>query len=237
MAPPLLSVRNVSKVYRSGESEVLALNRVSLDIHKGQMVGVFGPSGSGKTTLLMIAGMIERPTSGEIFFLDRIVIGPQTAARDLTDFRRKNIGFVFQRSNLIPFLNASENVQIAMQLDDLNPHHARTRAIDLLQQLGLEKRLKSLPRQLSGGEQQRVSIARALANRPSIIFADEPTAALDSVRAKQVVDLFRKLSADEKVAIVMVTHDRRWLHIFDDVLELMDGEALPWATGVSGHDS
>lgn len=228
-ASPLVAVRGVSKIYQSGDSQIYALNNVVVEFAAGEVLGILGPSGSGKTTLLMIAGLVERPTLGEVQFLGETVVGPHTELSRLTDLRRRHIGFVFQRANLVPFLNAVENVQIAMQVDGVPAKEAYVRACSLLEELGVGHRFRQMPRQLSGGEQQRVSIARALANRPSIIFADEPTAALDSIRGRQVMALLQKLAREQGVAIAIVTHDARWLEYFDRAIEISDGQiAKQW---------
>jgi putative ABC transport system ATP-binding protein len=219
----VLTLEDTSKIFRSGDSEVVALDKVSLEVRAGEVLGIVGPSGSGKTTLLMIAGLIELPTYGLVKFLDNTTVRPDSRLNTLTDIRRRRVGFVFQRANLIPFLTAVENVQIAMQLDGMPPRDARDRARLLLQELGLIHREGNLPHQLSGGEQQRVAIARALANRPSIVFADEPTAALDSARGRKVMELFAQLARRDGVAIVVVTHDQRAASLTDRIIQMADG--------------
>ncbi len=220
---PVLSIVGASKIFQSGESEIVALDNVSLDIFEGEVLGIVGPSGSGKTTLLMIAGLIETPTTGYVRFLGDVLISGGTQLNTLTDMRRQNIGFVFQRANLIPFLTALENVQLAMQLDGAPSSEAHARATELLDELGLMHRAGNLPRQLSGGEQQRVAIARALANRPIIVFADEPTAALDSARGRKVMELFVQMARQQNVAVVVVTHDVRVAALVDRIVEMTDG--------------
>ena len=220
---PVLVVDRARKVFRGADSEVVALDEVSIEVSAGEVLAVVGPSGSGKTTLLMLAGLIELPTSGQVRLLGEVTVGPNSELARLTDLRRRRIGFVFQRSNLIPFLTALENVQIAMQLDRASTTAARARAVALLGEFGVAYRASNLPRQLSGGEQQRVAIARALANRPAIVFADEPTAALDSRRGLAVMELFRRLARDEGVALVVVTHDPRAAALADRVVEMVDG--------------
>lgn len=219
----LLRVERASKIYQNGGRATTVLDDVSLDLRAGRLTGIMGPSGSGKTTLLMIAGLLEPPTIGAVRFGGEIVSHAEARLDDLRDFRRRHIGFVFQKANLIPFLNATENVAIAMEINDVPAAQAADRARGLLHRLGLGERLTSLPNQLSGGEQQRVSIARALANNPDLILADEPTAALDGGRAEQVVSLFRELAKERQVAVCVVTHDTRWVRLFDDVLYLEDG--------------
>jgi putative ABC transport system ATP-binding protein len=228
-----LEVRNASKVYDSGGSPVTALAAASLTLSPGAVTAIMGPSGSGKTTLLMIAGLLEPPTSGEVLFDGKVISRPGARLNDLRAFRRGHFGFVFQKANLIPFLTAAENVAIAMQVNDIGPKQAQKRAAVLLDGLGIGHRAKNYPSQLSGGEQQRVSIARALANEPTVILADEPTAALDGTRAEMVMKVFRDLADSRNVAICVVTHDTRWMTYFDSTLELQDGRAQPPHSGLS----
>lgn len=222
-AQPVLSVTDASKIFSSGDSQVIALDHVSLEVARGEVLSIVGPSGSGKTTLLMIAGLIEAPTSGRIQFQNNVMVGPATDLNSLTDIRRRHIGFVFQRANLIPFLTALENVQIALQLDGAAAGDARGRAMSLLDEMDISHRYANMPNQLSGGEQQRVAIARALANKPDIIFADEPTAALDSARGRRVMEIFGHLARREGVAVVVVTHDQRAADLANRVIEMADG--------------
>jgi putative ABC transport system ATP-binding protein len=219
----VLEVRNASKIYRGGSSEVVALADMSLSLAAGEITGIMGPSGSGKTTFLMIAGLLEPPTQGQILFSGTVISDPKTQLNRLRDLRRKEIGFVFQKGQLIPFLTAVENVQVALEINDTASHVARKRAGELLNQFGLADRQDNYPAQLSGGEQQRVSIARALANEPAVILADEPTAALDGPRGHQVMTLFRELADKYNVAVCVVTHDPRWSMFFDRVVRLSDG--------------
>ncbi|MEM9146393.1 MAG: ABC transporter ATP-binding protein [Pseudomonadota bacterium] len=222
----LLSITEAAKHYPSGDSMVRALDGVSLDIRAGELVAIMGPSGSGKSTFLLIAGLIDRPTEGEVRFGDRRVSGADVDLDRLRDFRRRTIGFVFQNANLIPFLTAIENVALAMIMDDVDAEDAHAHAEALLEALDLGHRVDNLPSRLSGGEQQRVSIARALANDPQLILADEPTAALDSVRGRQVVDLFRRIADERGTAVAVVTHDARNLDLFDRVIHLEDGKIV-----------
>jgi putative ABC transport system ATP-binding protein len=223
MSRALLEVDNVIKLYGSGGSVVRAINGVSIDLRAGEVLAIFGPSGSGKTTFLMIAGLIDVPDSGRVLFRGEIIATPTTELDALRTFRRRHIGFVFQRANLIPFLTAVENVQVAMHLNGIARQEAAERAWFLLQQLHVDHRGHAMPHQLSGGEQQRVAIARALANKPSLIFADEPTGALDSVRGRQVMALFRELADTENVAVCVVTHDPRSVDLFDRIVAMNDG--------------
>ncbi|MFK0332798.1 ABC transporter ATP-binding protein [Rhizobium sp. NPDC090275] len=224
---PILSVHNASRHYRSGEAVVRALDGVSFEIHPGEVVGILGPSGSGKSTLLLIAGLLEPPTTGEIYIRDRLVSEPGADLDSLRDFRRKNIGFVFQKANLIPFLTAVENVALTLEIDDVPARAARDYASHLLGSVDLAHRVGNLPTRLSGGEQQRVAVARALANDPALILADEPTAALDGIRGRQVISLFREIADARRAGVVVVTHDPRVQDLFDRTIELRDG----WIVG------
>ncbi|PZU25425.1 MAG: ABC transporter [Shinella sp.] len=223
---PVLRVRDARRHYVSGDSVVRALDGVSFDINPGEVVGILGPSGSGKSTLLLIAGLLEPPTAGEVFIRDRCVSSVGADLDSLRDFRRDNIGFVFQKANLIPFLTAVENVALALEIDDVPARLARSYAEHLLESVDLAHRIDNLPTRLSGGEQQRVAVARALANDPALILADEPTAALDSVRGRQVIGLFRQIADTRQAAVAVVTHDPRVLDLFDRTIELRDGRIV-----------
>jgi putative ABC transport system ATP-binding protein len=221
---PAIEAFNLTKIYGSGNTEVVAMNDVSLRVERGEVVALLGPSGSGKSTLLTAIGLINPPTSGRIVMGELPVLEADRALVDLRSFRRKHLGFVFQKANLIPFLTAVENVQIAMEINDVTPRAARQRAMELLDYLGVADRAANLPDALSGGQQQRVAVARALANRPNLILADEPTAALDSHRGRQVMELFRKVAHEQGAGVLVVTHDHRALDVFDRILEMEDGQ-------------
>jgi putative ABC transport system ATP-binding protein len=216
----------VCKCYKVGGTDVVALDRATLELRAGEFVGIVGPSGSGKTTFLMLAGLLDVPTSGEIYFGDRAVSGPDTDLDSLRDFRRRHIGFVFQKPNLIPFLSAMQNVQVALTVRGWRGASAARRANLLLDQLGVGHRARNTPAQLSGGEQQRIAIARALANGPKLMLADEPTASLDSENSGQVMQIFRELVDRDSVSICMVTHDPRWFNRFDRLVEINDGRIV-----------
>lgn len=222
----LLSIEGAAKHYPSGDTVVRALDGVSVDIRAGELVAIMGPSGSGKSTFLLIAGLIDQPSFGEVRFGGELMSSPDIDLDRLRDFRRQNIGFVFQKANLIPFLSAAENVALAMEMDDVLPADARRHAEALLASLGLGHRVDNRPSRLSGGEQQRVSIARALANDPRLILADEPTAALDSVRGRQAISVLRRIADERGTAVAVVTHDSRSLDLFDRVIHFEDGRIV-----------
>jgi len=220
---PLVSLRNVSKHFGEGETRVDALREVSIEVFPGQVVALLGPSGSGKTTLLNVIGCILEPSSGWMQLDGDAVYDGRWLRSDLRKLRLDKIGFIFQFHNLLPFLDATDNVAVVLSLAGLSGADARQRAVDLLEYLEVGNRQRALPAQLSGGEAQRVAIARALANRPRIILADEPTAALDSKRAGIVMDLLRKLAVEQEAAIIAVTHDEKIFDRFDRIFQLRDG--------------
>jgi putative ABC transport system ATP-binding protein len=220
---PAVEVSHLRKVYGSGHTEVVAMRDATLSIAHGEIVGMFGPSGSGKSTLLTAMALINPPTSGQIRIGGKPVLDGPRAHVDLRAFRRQHLGFVFQKANLIPFLTALENVQIALEVNDTPPKTARKRAMELLDYLGIGARANNLPVALSGGEQQRVAVARALANDPSLILADEPTAALDGPLGRQVMELFAKIAHERNAGVLVVTHDHRTLDVFDRILDVEDG--------------
>jgi putative ABC transport system ATP-binding protein len=216
-----LVLDNITKIYGEGENQVVALNQLSLSVAAGELVAIVGPSGSGKTTLLAIAGALLQPTSGRMMVDGKDLTGLSPAA--LTDFRLRNIGFVLQSSNLVPYLTAKDQLMLVAQLAGTKDKGTEAKAQQLLESLGLGKRLKHYPEQLSGGERQRVSIARALMNDPSVILADEPTASLDSVRGREVVQMLQREVKVRQKAAIMVTHDERMLDLCDRVIHIADG--------------
>jgi putative ABC transport system ATP-binding protein len=218
-----IETRGLTKVYGSGNTEVVAMRDAAMAVRRGEVIALLGPSGAGKSTFLTAVGLINPPTSGQILIGGVLVLDGPIALVNLRSFRRKHIGYVFQKSNLIPFLSARENVQIAMELNGASPRRARRRALELLEELGVADRAENGPSMLSGGEQQRAAIARALANDPSVILADEPTAALDSHRGRQVMELFRGVAHEHGAGVIVVTHDHRTLEVFDTIYEMEDG--------------
>ena len=218
----IIHLSGLSKKYESaGMTPVDALKEVDLSIVQGEMVVVIGPSGSGKSTLLQMMGALDVPTSGGV----RINFHELSKmnAKELTQFRSQTVGFVFQKFNLIPNLSALENVSIAMESTKMNRQDRRSRAAELLKEVGLDKRMSHLPGQLSGGEQQRVSIARSLANHPKIIYADEPTGSLDSKTSKTIIQLFDKIRKDFDTTIIIVTHNPSIAKHCDRTVKIKDG--------------
>lgn len=220
---PLVAMRGISKHFGEGPTRVDALRDVSIEVYPGEVVALLGPSGSGKTTLLNVIGCILEPSSGWLCLDDETVYDGRWLRRDLRRLRLEKIGFIFQFHNLLPFLDATDNVAVALNLAGVGDREARQRARALLDYLEVGNRSTALPSKLSGGEAQRVAIARALANRPRIILADEPTAALDSKRAGIVMDLLRKLAIEQQAAIIAVTHDEKIFDRFDRIFHLRDG--------------
>lgn len=218
-----IALEGVGKTFGAGETALRALDRIDLVVHPGEVVGLKGPSGSGKSTLLNIVACILEPTDGRLLLDGETVWDGRYRVADLRRLRRERIGFIFQFHNLLPFLTATDNVALAMTLAGTDPAKARGRARDLLDYLQIGKRAGAMPSRLSGGEAQRVAIARALANRPGIILADEPTAALDSERARVVMDLLRQVAQDQQAAILVVTHDEKIFDRFDRMVALRDG--------------
>lgn len=219
----VVEVERVSKTFGSGELAVQALKPCSFSVQAGELVALLGPSGSGKSTLLLSISLILEPTAGRIVVNGQEIYNNGWTGVDERAFRRRNIGFIFQQHNLIPFLTAQENVVLAMQLNGMPRREATRRAKELLGYLEIAHRADSLPANLSGGEQQRVAIGRALANEPPLILADEPTAALDTERGSKVMALLRQIARERRSAVITVTHDQRMIEGFDTVYHLDDG--------------
>jgi putative ABC transport system ATP-binding protein len=219
----VVRVERLSKHFGQGTARVDALRDINMEVFPGQVVGLMGPSGSGKTTLLHCIACILEPSSGRITLDGEVVYDDRWLKSDLRRLRLDKIGFIFQYPNLLPFLDGSDNVALVLDLAGFSASVSRARAIELLDYLEVGHRKHAMPRQLSGGEAQRVAIARALANRPRIILADEPTAPLDSVRARIVMDLLRRIAVEQSAAIIVVTHDEMILDRFDHIFRLRDG--------------
>lgn len=219
-----LRMVNLSKVFGSGHLEVRALDGVSLAIHAGELVALMGPSGSGKTTLLLCVSLILEPSAGTVVFDGETIYQDGWTGVDVRRLRREKIGFVFQSANLIPFLTARENVLFPLNRVGVNGEAAERRVAELLEYMEVSERAHYLPALLSGGEQQRVAVARALANRPKLILADEPTASLDTARGKKVMEMLKKIARENQTAVITVTHDARMIEGFDQVYHLKDGK-------------
>ena len=215
----IVKTENLRKIYGSGETEVRALDGVSLSVEEGEFVAVVGSSGSGKSTLLHMLGGLDRPTSGEVWIAGQSLFSMKDEA--LTIFRRRKIGFVFQAYNLVPVLSVYENVLLPVQLDGGTPDEGYLGQV--IETLGLESRLGSLPSQLSGGQQQRVAIARALAAKPALLLADEPTGNLDSRTSQDVLSLLKVTSRRFSQTTVMITHNEEIAQLADRIIRIEDG--------------
>lgn len=221
-AEEILRVEAVERVYPLGHDRVNALQGINLEVRSGQLVGLMGRSGSGKTTLLNIIGGLDKPTSGRVILKGQDL--SKMSDRELTDLRRRMIGYVFQSFALIPVLSAIENVELPMHIAGVSRAERHRRAVELLQMVGLGKRMNHRPFELSGGEQQRVAIARAISNRPPLILADEPTGELDSGTGLQIMALFRRIASQEDgVAVMIATHDPTIMQVAHVTYEISDG--------------
>lgn len=218
----LIEVKNLSKVYGSGEAEVKALKNINLNIEQGEFVAIVGPSGSGKSTLLHLIGGVDKPSSGEVIIKGESIY--KLKEKELAILRRRKLGFVFQFFNLIPVLTAEENIEMPVLLD--NGKIDKNYMNELLKLLGLEERRNHHPSELSGGQQQRVSIGRALANKPSIILADEPTGNLDSKNSKEVLELLKYCAKKYNQTLILITHDINIAKSADRVITIEDGEII-----------
>lgn len=221
-----IRIDNLRKVYGQGDTAVEALKDVSMEVGPGEVVGLVGPSGSGKSTLLKCLGAIVEPTSGRMTLGEEVIYDDGWKTSDLAALRRDRIGFVFQAPYLIPFLDVTDNVALLPILAGVSNAQARQRALALLQSLDVAHRALAEPSQLSGGEQQRVSIARALANQPPVILADEPTAPLDSERALAVVRILNQMALQSQTAIIVVTHDEKIIPTFRRIYHIRDGRTV-----------
>jgi putative ABC transport system ATP-binding protein len=230
MSEAVLKIENLSKSYTLGKRSVQALSGVNLKVNKGEFVAIMGPSGSGKTTLLNVLGCLDKPTSGRVL-LDGVNIAklPET---ELYKIRRNKIGFVFQTFNLLPYLNAIENVELPMECTKKSKSERRRRASKLLEMVGLSGREGHRPQRLSAGEQQRVAIARALANDPAILLADEPTGNLDTKNKQELVKLLASLNLNQGTTIIIVTHDGQVASHTERMLLLKDGKIIKEKQGL-----
>lgn len=221
---PILRTEELCRFYGSGDTLVRAVNQISIPIYPGQLTVLRGRSGSGKTTLINLLSTLDTPTSGAIWYRDRDIT--QFSEAEKNEFRRKEIGIIFQAVALMGQMNALENVEFGLRMAGVPYKQQRELAQRYLNLVGLGKRMRHMPGELSGGEQQRIAIARALAHSPSIIFADEPTAELDTATALHMVKLFKDLIEEQQMTVVMTTHDPNMMEVADTVYSLRDGEVV-----------
>ncbi|QHW32249.1 ABC transporter ATP-binding protein [Paenibacillus rhizovicinus] len=217
-----LQISNVTKYYAEGSNRISALEKVSISVEPGELVAVVGPSGSGKSTFLSIAGALLKASEGEVNLNGHLLA--KLSDKELSNVRLKEIGFIMQSSNLVPYLNVLDQLLLVKRMSGKVKAADRTFAVKLLEELGLGSKLKSYPEELSGGEKQRTAIARALINNPNVILADEPTASLDTKRAHEVVSLIANEVKSRRKAAIMVTHDERMLEYCDKVYRMEDGK-------------
>lgn len=216
-------LRNISKIYKKGKVEVVALNNVNLEIENGEFTVVMGPSGSGKTTLLNIIGCLDTPTEGEIYYNGQLL--KVLNEDELAEYRKKNIGFIFQSYNLIPVLTVKENIELPLVLDkSMTSSEKEKRVLELIEKVGLKGLENRYPSELSGGQEQRVAIARALVKKPLVVLADEPTAHLDSQTALDIIQLMRELNEVEKTTFLFATHDPKIEKFAKRIIVLKDGK-------------
>lgn len=223
----ILETKDLKKIYGSGENEVHALDGVSISVEEGEFVAIIGTSGSGKSTLLNMLGGLDRPTSGSVVVRGKELM--QMKDEQLTIFRRRNVGFVFQNYNLLPILNVYENIVYPIEIDGSKVDKEFVRQI--IHNLGLERKLKNMPNNLSGGQQQRVAIARALATKPAIILADEPTGNLDSKTSMDVILLMQSISIAFNQTILMITHNEEIAQMADRIIRIEDGKVVSGGVG------
>lgn len=218
----IIEINNLHKIYTESEVPVHAVNGIDISFEQGEFTAIVGPSGSGKTTFLNMVGGLDKPSEGEVI-IDSVNIGA-LSPKKVIDFRLRNIGFVFQAYNLIPVLTAKENVEFIMQLQKTDKKEREARALELLKAVGLSERINSRPSKMSGGEQQRVAVARALASKPKFILADEPTANLDSVSTNNLLELMLELNQKENITFIFSTHDQRVVDKARRIITIDDGK-------------
>jgi len=217
-----ITIKNLVKKFGKGDSQITVIDGADFSLQKGEFVALVAPSGAGKTTLLMMLGCVLEPTSGKIIIGDEVVYDNQWLIKDDRELRRKKIGFIFQHHYLIPFLNIQDNITLLPYQNGESKKVVEPRVSEIMDYLEMSEKLYNMPSELSGGQNQRIAIARALANQPDIILADEPTAALDKQRALSVVKMLKKITRERGVTIIMVTHDDRLLPYCDKVLTIKD---------------
>lgn len=220
----IITIKNVSKIYKTADIQLKAVDNVSIEIQKGEFIAIVGPSGSGKTTLLNLVGGLDKVTDGHIIVEQTDIT--KLKDNELINFRLKNIGFVFQAYNLIPVLTAYENVEFIMTLQGIPKQQRQKRTLELLTSVELAERKNNRPSQLSGGQQQRVAVARALAPKPKFVLADEPTANLDSLATENLLNLMKKLNEQEGITFVFSTHDQRVINKAKRIIVLQDGKVI-----------
>ena len=226
MSKQAIKVENLVKHFGKGDSLVEVIDGASFEVNKGELVALIAPSGAGKTTLLMMIGCVEEPTSGTIWLGDEKVYENKWLTKETRKIRREKIGFIFQAHYLIPFLNIIENVTLVPQTNGVSKEESEKIAMELLEYFDIGDKANAMPSSLSGGQNQRAAIARALANKPQIILADEPTAALDIKRSVDVVKMLKKIATDQDVAVIMVTHDEAMLPLCDRILKIEDKKVI-----------
>lgn len=218
----ILKVENVKKIYGKGEAKVIALDNVSFEIKKGEFIAIMGPSGSGKSTILHVLAGLEKPTDGKVYYYDKNIYDMDK--KELTILRRQKIGIIYQFYNLIPTLNVEENITLPIQLDKKKVDKKRLEEITKF--LNIDNRIKHLPNELSGGQQQKVAIARALMINPSIILADEPTGNLDSKSSIEIMQLLKEANKEYNQTIIMVTHNLELAKLADRIIQIEDGKII-----------
>jgi putative ABC transport system ATP-binding protein len=220
----MITVKNLTKKFKMGDADLIALNNLSFEIPTGQFLAITGRSGAGKSTLLYNISLLDVPTSGQEIIDGQDIV--ELSDKDRILYRRDNFGFIFQDYALLPTLTAKENVILSMLMQGIDKQVATKKAVEALEKVELGDRVDNLPNQLSGGQQQRVSIARSIVHKPKILFADEPTANLDSESSKTVLNIFLKLNKNENLTIVMVTHEKDYAKLADRDIELFDGKII-----------
>ena len=218
----ILRVENLKKIYGKGETRVVAVNDVSFEVEEGEFIAIIGPSGSGKTTILHTIAGLEKPTSGKVYFYDKNIF--EMSKKELTILRRKKIGIIYQFYNLIPTLNVEENILLPIELDKKKVDKEKLREITKF--LDIDDRRKHLPNELSGGQQQKVAIGRALIINPTIILADEPTGNLDSKSSNEIIQLLKKANKEYKQTIIMITHNLEIAKLADRIIKIEDGRIV-----------